>query len=67
MILIEWGGRIYGPYASAAEALRDGFHLPADPDAAASGDAKSGGDGSSAATSSLAAASPAPRAEDRPA
>jgi hypothetical protein len=27
-IYIEWGGRTYGPYASAADALRDGFRLP---------------------------------------
>jgi hypothetical protein len=27
-IWIEWGGRTYGPYPSAAAALKDGFHLP---------------------------------------
>ena len=27
-IWIEWGGRMYGPYYSRAEALKDGFHLP---------------------------------------
>lgn len=26
-IWIEWGGKMYGPYRSAEEALRDGFHL----------------------------------------
>ena len=29
-IWIEWGGRLYGPYASPEEALKDGFHLKSD-------------------------------------
>lgn len=30
-IYIEWADRVYGPYASAAEAWRDGFILPVEP------------------------------------
>ena len=27
-IWIDFGGKLYGPYASKEEALKDGFHLP---------------------------------------
>jgi hypothetical protein len=29
-IWIEWGGKTFRPYRSAAEALADGFRLPVD-------------------------------------
>jgi hypothetical protein len=25
---IDWGGKLYGPYRDARQALQDGFHLP---------------------------------------
>ncbi|MDE2105779.1 MAG: hypothetical protein KGL39_51620 [Patescibacteria group bacterium] len=29
-IRIHWGGRVYGPYSSSQDALKDGFHIPSE-------------------------------------